>query len=207
MFIVCWVFCKFAVGLSSWPLGEEQTDWHTSFACQHYGICCQLVLLWGQSLLKFSSDSPLPHMQFNAVCWSRKVVLDKECFVQCFASLGRAGGARESSACSSEWVEQHSSNGVVLSSKRWVRSKAGRDTVLVRELSRELRWVLSSQQAHHSLIRNVLCFVFCFELNLAPSYHIVLLRLLSSAAEYHFLESRARMQCSWEADCHVYVGW
>lgn len=40
--------------------------------------------------------------------------------------------------------------------------------------------------------------VFCFELTLAPSYHIVLLRLLCSTAEYHFLESRARMLCSWE---------
>lgn len=166
MFLVCWVFCEFAVELSSWPWGEEKTlDWHTSFACQHYGICCQLVLLWGQrgSLLKFTSDSPLPQMQFNAVCWSRKVVLDKERFVRSFASLGRAGGARESYACSSEWAEQHSSDGVILSSKRWVRSKAGRDTLL---WSRELRWVLSSQQAHHSLIRNVLHSDLCFALNL-----------------------------------------
>lgn len=99
------VCCK----LSSWPWGEQQTlDWHTSFACWHYGICCQLELLWGQSLLKFSSDSPLPQMQFNVLCWSRKVVLDKERFVQCFVSLG---GARESYACSSQWVEQHSSDG------------------------------------------------------------------------------------------------
>lgn len=63
-------------------------------------------------------------------------MLDKECFVRCFVSLG---GARESCACSSERVEQHSSDGVILSSKGWVRSKAGRDTALERELSRELR--------------------------------------------------------------------
>lgn len=66
-------------------------------------------------------------------------MLDKERFVRCFASLGRAGGARESNACSSEGVEQHSSDGVILSSKGWVRSKAGRDTALERELSKELR--------------------------------------------------------------------
>lgn len=164
MFVVCWVFCKFAVELSPWPWGKEQVlDWHTSFACCHYGICCQLVLLWGQSLLKCNSDPPLPQMQFHAVCWSGKVVLDKGHFVRCCVSLG---GARESCACSSEGVEQHSSDGVILSSKSQVRSKTGRDTALERELSRELRWVLSSQQAHHSLIWNVLHFILCFALNL-----------------------------------------
>lgn len=60
-------------------------------------------------------------------------MLDKECFVRCFASLGSAGGARESYACSSEGIEQHSSKEVILCSKRWVRSKAGRDTALERE--------------------------------------------------------------------------
>lgn len=164
MLVVCWVLCKFAVEFSSVGRTAKIRLAHILWY-QHYGICCQLVLLWGQSLLKFSSVSPLPQMQLNAVCCSRKVVSHKERFVRCFASLGRAGGARESCACS-EWLEQHSSNGVILSSKRWVRSKAGRDTALETELSKELRWVLSRQQAHRSLIRNVLHFNLCFALNL-----------------------------------------
>lgn len=51
--------------------------------------------------LSFNLDSSLPQVPFNAVCWSRKVVLDKEPFVRGFASLGTAGGVREGYACSS----------------------------------------------------------------------------------------------------------
>lgn len=198
-----WVCCR-ALFLA---LGRRKTlEWHTSFACQHYGICCQLVLLWGQrgSLLKFNSDSPLPQMQFNAVCWSRKVVLDKERFVQSFASLGRASGARESYACSSEWVEQHSSDGVILNSKRCVRSKAGRDTLL---WSRELRWVLSSQHPHHSLIQNVLhkCVLLWTypgtELSHSSPEAFVLYSWVSLPREQSPNAVLLR-----EAGCHVYVG-
>ena len=51
--------------------------------------------------LTFNLDSSLPQVQFNAVCWSRKVVLGKKPFVWGFASLGTVGGVRESYACSS----------------------------------------------------------------------------------------------------------
>jgi len=68
--------------------------------------------------LTFNLDSSLPQVQFDAVCWSRKVVVDdREPFLWGFACLGAAGGVREGYTGSSVEVEQYSSDGVIFKFK------------------------------------------------------------------------------------------